>query len=65
MQGTSREKVYKELGLETLKSKRRLKKLCCFYMIKNNGIPSYLAELNPSQSHLYSTWNPRNITKYS
>ena len=37
IQGTSREKLYKELGLETLKSRRWLKKLCCFYKIKNNG----------------------------
>ena len=60
--GTSREKVYKELSLETLKSRRWLKKLCCFYNIKNNGIPSYLAELIPSESHLYNNRNTRNIT---
>ena len=53
IQGTSREKLYKELGLETLKSRRWLKKLCCFYKIKNNGIPPYLAELIPSEFHLY------------
>ena len=47
---------YKELGLETLKFRRWLKKLCCFYKIKNNGITSYLAELIPSESHLYDTW---------
>ena len=40
IQSTSREKVCKELGLETLKSRRWLKKLCCFYKIKNNGISS-------------------------
>ena len=44
-QGTSREKLYKELGLETLKSRRWLKKLCCFYKVKNSEIPSYLAGL--------------------
>ena len=60
--GTSREKVYKELSLETLESRRWLKKLCCFYNIKNNGIPSYLAELIPSESHLYNNRNTRNIT---
>ena len=65
IQGTSREKLYKELGLETLKSRRWLKKLCCFYKIKNNGIPSYLAELIPSEFHLYKTWNKRNITIFS
>ena len=57
--------VYKELGFETLKSRRWLKKLCCFYKIKNNGIPSYLANLIPSESHLHNTRNTRNITRYS
>ena len=57
--------MYKELGLETLKSRRWLKKLCCFYKIKNNGTPSYLAELIPSESYLYNTRNTRNITTYS
>ena len=64
IQGTSRENLFKELGLETLKSRRWLKKLCCFYMIKTNGIPSYLPELMPSEFHLYNTWNTRNITTY-
>ena len=50
IQVTSREKLYKELDLETLKSRRLLKKLHCFYKIKNNGIPSYLAELIPLNS---------------
>ena len=64
-QGTSREKLYEELGLETLKSRRWLKKLCSFYKIKNNGIPSYSADLIPSEFHLYNTRNTRNITTYS
>ena len=63
-QGTSRGKVYQELGLETLKSRRWLKKMCCFYNIKNNGILSYLAELIPSESHLHNIRNTRNITTY-
>ena len=65
IQSTSREKVYKELGFETLKSRRWLKKLCCFHKIKNNGIPSYLAELIPSEYHLRNTQNARNITTCS
>ena len=52
IQGTSRERVYKELGIKTPKSRRWLQKLCCFYKIKNNGIASDLAELIPSDSHL-------------
>ena len=62
IQGTSSEKLYKELGLETLKSRRWLKNLCCFYKIKNRGILSYLAELIPSEFHSYNTRNTRNIT---
>ena len=57
IQGTSREKLHKELGLE--------KKLCCFYKIKNNEFPSYLAELIPSEYHLYNTRNTRNIKTFS
>ena len=49
--------MYKELGLETLKSRRWLKKLCCFYKIRNNGIPSYLAELIPF--HIHKTYSCR------
>ena len=63
--GTSREKLYKELGLETLKSRRWLKKLCCFYKIKNNEIAPYLAELIPSEFDVYNTWNTWSITTYS
>ena len=45
IQDTSREKLFKELGLETMKSRT----LSCFYKIKNNGIPSDLAELISSE----------------
>ena len=65
IQGTPKQKLYKELGLETLKSRRWLRKLYCFYRIKNNGIPSYLAELIPFEFHFCNTWNTRNITTYS
>ena len=57
--------LYKELGLETLKSRRWLRKLCCFYKITNNESTPYLAELIPSESHLYNTWNTRNIATYA
>ena len=62
---TSWKKVYKELALKTLKSRKWLKKLCCFYQIKNNGFLCYLADLIPSESHLYNIRNTRNITTYS
>ena len=65
IQGTSREKLYKELGLQILRSRRWLKKLCCFYKVKDNGIPLYLAELIASDFQLCNTRNTRNITTYS
>ena len=35
------------------------------HKVENNGIPSSLAELIPSESNLYNTQNTRNITTYS
>ena len=45
IQGTSQEKLLEELGLETLKSRRWLRRLCCMYKIINLGIPKYLPVL--------------------
>ena len=40
IRGLSRKKIDKELCLETLKSRRRFRRFCCFYIIKNNITPS-------------------------
>ena len=42
IRGTSTEKIYQELGLESLKSRRWFRKLCHFYKIFNDKSPSYL-----------------------
>ena len=42
IRGTSTEKLYQELGLEFLKSRRWFRKLCHFYKIFNKKSPSYL-----------------------
>ena len=34
-----------ELRLQTLKSRRWLRRICCMYKIMNIGIPKYLADL--------------------
>ena len=47
MQGTSRDKVYQELGLETLKSGRRYKRLSCMFSIMKKEFPNYLINLIP------------------
>ena len=40
--GTSRDKLYSELGLETLADRRYIRRLCFFYKIVNNFTPQYL-----------------------
>ena len=46
---TSREMLYKELGLESLKRRRLLRLLCTFYKIKTTGLFSYLFRLIPNK----------------
>ena len=45
IQGTSREKIYQELGLESLKSRRWYKSLCCMYKIMTEKASNYLINL--------------------
>ena len=45
IRGTSSEKLFQELGLESLKSRRWLRKLCLFYKIFHEKSPSYLFQL--------------------
>ena len=47
-QGTSREKLYKELGLESLKSRRWYKRLSCMFKIMNEQALDYLIKLIPN-----------------
>ena len=39
MQGTSRDKIYQELGLESLKSRRWYKRLRCVFKIMKKEAP--------------------------
>ena len=47
MKGTSRDKIYKELGLESLKSRRWYKRLSCMFKIMKKETPNYLINLIP------------------
>ena len=47
LQGTSRDKIYQDLGLESLKSRRWNKSLSCMVKIMNNKAPNYLLNLVP------------------
>ena len=48
IRGTSTEKIYQELGLESLKSRCWFRKLCHFYKIFNEKSSSYLFNLIPN-----------------
>ena len=55
IRGTSSEKLFQELGLESLKSRRWLRKLCLFYKIFHKKSPSYLFQLIPPNNKVYAT----------
>ena len=59
--GSSREKLYQELGLESPQLRRWYRKLCCFYKIYNKQAPGYLTELIPTLNEAYQTRNAANI----
>ena len=46
--GSSREKLYQELGFESLHDRRWCRKLCFYYKIQHNNCPLYLTELLPT-----------------
>ena len=64
IRGTSKAKVYQELGLESLKSRRWFRRLCYFYKIKNYGLSKYLFKLIPVDTHSYNTRISEDITAY-
>ena len=46
---TSKEKIYQELGLESLESRRWFSKLCFFFKILKNKSPDYLFRIIPQR----------------
>ena len=69
IRGTSREKIYQELGLESLQLRLWYRKLCLFYKVFKNEHPKYLFNLIPVRSTPYATRIVGNIplikTKYN
>ena len=57
IQGTSRDRIYQELGLESLKSRRWYKRLSCMYKIMNEHAPNYLINLIPKCEKTIRTRN--------
>ena len=61
LKGTSRSKLYKELGLESLKSRTTLRRLFVFHKIVSTRPPAYLFNLIPQSTHAYQTRTLSNI----
>ena len=61
IRGSSREKLYQELGLESLKSRRWYRKLCLFFKFKKNKHSSYLFDLIPKVLSTGTTRDYNNI----
>ena len=57
IQVTSRERIYQELGLESLKSRRWYKRLSCMFQIVNNEASNYLLNLFPKSQQTITTRN--------
>ena len=64
IKGTSKEKLCNELGLEYLKDRRWMRRLCLFHKIYNLKSPKYLYSLIPSVNRFYDTRN-KEITQMS
>ena len=55
VKGTSREKLYQELGLEYLQQRRWMRRFCLFYRVVSTELPAYIYDFIPpvrqSQKH--------------
>ena len=60
----SREKIYHELGLESLQRHRWYRKFCLFYKIFKESKPVYLFNLIPTKNSNYNTRNTDKITHF-
>ena len=61
IRGTSKEKLYQELGLKSLQLRRWYRKLCLFYKISINKSPAYLFNSIPARNTHYSLRTSDNI----
>ena len=64
IRGTSKVKLYQELGLETLEKIKWYRKLCCFFKIFRNQSRKYLFNLIPTSVGPYNTRNADNIYRF-
>ena len=63
IQRTSRERIYKEYGLESISDKRWVRKLKLFYKIMRRNSPQYLSnQLKGKNNSVYNTRSVRQIS---
>ena len=65
MPGTSKEKLYQELGLESLQLRLWYRKLRMFYKIFKSKSMQYLFKFIPQKTSSYLTRNADNITYFN
>ena len=65
IRGSSREKLYQELGLESLQQRRWYRKLCFFFKLIENKSPKYLFNNVPTVRSIYRTKNIDNIPQFN
>ena len=65
IRGTSREKLYQELGLESLRKRRWYRRLCYFFKIFKGQSPACLFRILPSVSKAYNARTNDKIPLFS
>ena len=55
IKGTSRERLYRELGLESLSNRRWYRRLTMFFNIASGNCPTYLTNILPNRQTSYNT----------
>ena len=65
IRGTSSEKLYQELGLESLQQRRWYRKLCPFLKIIKEKSPDYLFNIIPKNNSNHRTRNSCNIPQFN
>ena len=65
IRGSSREKIYQELGLESLQQRRWYRKLCYFLKLTKNKSPKYLFNDIHTVRNTYRTRNIDNIPQFN
>ena len=65
IKGTSKKKLYNELGLEYLKDRRWMRRLCFLHKILNLKSPKYLYNLISSVNCFYVTRNNTNVPSFN